>query len=64
MSMAACKCGALIDTDADPECYYMDFEDAEPMDNPLCQSCKDRAQEQHEALRKVLGDALEKAGAA
>lgn len=49
MSMAACKCGALIDTDADPECYYLNFEDDEPMDGPLCQSCKEQAQERNAA---------------
>lgn len=44
MSMALCKCGALIDTDADPECFYLHFEDEKPMDAPLCPDCKEAAQ--------------------
>ncbi len=63
MSMALCKCGSLIDTDAEPECYYLNCEDEEPMDSPLCRSCKEISQEQNESLRKVLGDALKESGA-
>ncbi len=43
MSVAACKCGRLIDTDADPESYYFETPEGQEieLEQPMCGSCKD-----------------------
>lgn len=43
MSLAMCDCGALIDTDAEPEAFYNIDENGDEIeiDQPLCSSCRD-----------------------
>lgn len=43
MSLALCDCGALIDTDDEPEAFYLIDENGNEteIDDPLCSSCRD-----------------------
>ena len=42
MSWIAChNCGQMIDSDAEPECFYLLPDDDKPMDYALCENCKD-----------------------
>ena len=46
MCMMCCgKCGSLINTDDNPESFYMDTPDGKEieLDNPLCDDCKEQA---------------------
>lgn len=52
MSLAKCdKCGVIIDTDVNPECYYQripnldDYQELE-LDNPRCESCNENVYNQ------------------
>lgn len=43
MSLAWCEgkgCGVMVDTDADPDCYY-DEEKQESRDKCLCEHCRE-----------------------
>ena len=52
MSMTACKkCGFWIDTDENPECYYLETEDGKEieLDYALCENCKEKILEKEAA---------------
>ena len=49
MSIANChKCGCMVDTDAEPECYFLEHDDGseEELDYCLCASCREDVIEQ------------------
>lgn len=50
MSIASCKCGHLIDTDANPESYYFEGPDGKEiaLDEPMCDGCKEIKYEEAE----------------
>jgi len=57
MSWTTCKtCGEMIDTDATPECYYLEFEDCceIELDYALCDSCKDVERDKYDAEHKRI----------
>lgn len=44
MSLCLCQdCGSIVDSDAEPECFYTIDEDCNETENdyPLCNSCRD-----------------------
>ena len=59
MSIDTCRnCSSYVDTDADTDCYYLEFEDGtqQELDFCLCERCRESAIERREMALAQKGE--------